>query len=44
VYYFIPISEVKQPLIVNAKLHNVPNDSSFAIAANFSGEQFFFGK
>lgn len=44
VYYFIPISEVKQPLIVNAKLHNIPNDTSFAIGANFSGEQFFFGK
>ncbi|WJH34368.1 ABC transporter substrate-binding protein [Paenibacillus sp. CC-CFT747] len=44
VYYFIPISEVKQPLIVNAKLRNIPSDSSFAIAANFSGEQFFFGK
>lgn len=44
VYYFIPISEVKQPLIVNAKLHNIPNDAAFAIAANFSGEQFFFGK
>ncbi|MEC0266232.1 ABC transporter substrate-binding protein [Paenibacillus anseongense] len=44
VYYFIPISEVKQPLIVNAKLHNIPNDTSFAIGANFSGEQFFYSK
>lgn len=44
IWYFIPISEVKQPLIVNAKLHNIPNDASFAIATNFSGEQFFFGK
>jgi peptide/nickel transport system substrate-binding protein len=45
VYYFIPIADVKQPLIVNAKLHNVPNsDDGFAISANFSGEQFFFGK
>lgn len=44
VYYFILLSEVKQPLIVNAKLHNIPSDAAFAIAANFSGEQFFFGK
>jgi peptide/nickel transport system substrate-binding protein len=44
VYYFIPISEVKQPMIVNTKLHNIPNDTSFAIASNFSGEQFFFGQ
>ncbi|QHT59625.1 ABC transporter substrate-binding protein [Paenibacillus lycopersici] len=43
-YYFIPLSEVKQPLIVNDKLHNIPADSSFAIATDFSGEQFFFGK
>ncbi|GGD89154.1 ABC transporter substrate-binding protein [Paenibacillus nasutitermitis] len=42
-WYFVPIEEVKQPLIVNAKLHNIPNDASFAIAANFSGEQFWFG-
>ncbi|MBB3128477.1 peptide/nickel transport system substrate-binding protein [Paenibacillus rhizosphaerae] len=44
VYYLIPISEVKQPLIVNAKLHNIPDDAAFAIAVNFSGEQFFFGQ
>jgi peptide/nickel transport system substrate-binding protein len=35
---------VKQPLIVNAKLHNIPDENSFAIATNFSGEQFFFGQ
>ncbi|QHW31179.1 ABC transporter substrate-binding protein [Paenibacillus rhizovicinus] len=44
VYYFIPLSDVKQPLIVSDKLHNIPADSSFAIATDFSGEQFFFGK
>ncbi|SEN95409.1 ABC transporter substrate-binding protein [Paenibacillus sp. OV219] len=44
VWAFVPLSEVKQPLIVNAKLHNIPSDSSFAIASDFSGEQFFFGK
>ncbi|MBW7453352.1 ABC transporter substrate-binding protein [Paenibacillus sepulcri] len=42
-WYFIPIEEVKQPLIVNDKLHNIPTEESFAIAANFSGEQFWFG-
>ncbi|MBM7566058.1 ABC transporter substrate-binding protein [Paenibacillus sacheonensis] len=44
VYYMIPLSEVKQPLIVNDKLGNIPTDSSFAIGTDFSGEQFFFKK
>ncbi|MCY9669183.1 ABC transporter substrate-binding protein [Paenibacillus alginolyticus] len=43
-YYFVHIADVKQPIIVNAKLHNIPSDAAFAIATNFSGEQFFFGK
>lgn len=43
VWYFVHIENVKQPLIVNAKLGNVP-EKGFAIAANFSGEQFFFRK
>jgi len=40
-WYFIHIENVKQPLIVNAKLGNV-SDKGFAIAANFSMEQMFF--
>ncbi|WP_308638150.1 ABC transporter substrate-binding protein [Paenibacillus silvisoli] len=44
VFYFVPLSEVKQPIIVNEKLGNIPGDSSFAIATDFSGEQFFFKK
>ncbi|SDX71568.1 ABC transporter substrate-binding protein [Paenibacillus sp. CF384] len=44
VYYFVPLSDVKQPIIVNEKLKNIPSDSSFAIGTDFSGEQFFFGK
>ncbi|CAG7617602.1 ABC transporter substrate-binding protein [Paenibacillus allorhizosphaerae] len=42
-WYFVHIENVKQPLIVNAKLGNIP-EKGFAIAANFSGEQFFFKK
>jgi peptide/nickel transport system substrate-binding protein len=42
-WYFVHIENVKQPMIVNAKLGNVPHDG-FAIAADFSGEQFFFKK
>lgn len=40
-WYLVHIDNVKQPLIINAKLGNV-SDKGFAIAANFSGEQFFF--
>ncbi|PZE19512.1 ABC transporter substrate-binding protein [Paenibacillus xerothermodurans] len=40
-WYFVHIENVKQPLIVNAKLGNIP-EKGFAIAADFSGEQFFF--
>jgi peptide/nickel transport system substrate-binding protein len=43
-YYFVHIGEVKQPLIVNSKLKNIPNDQAFAIATNFSGEQFFYAE
>lgn len=40
-WYFVHIENVMQPLIINEKLGNV-SDKGFAIAANFSGEQFFF--
>ncbi|MFC5648617.1 ABC transporter substrate-binding protein [Paenibacillus solisilvae] len=43
-YYFIHLGNVKQPLIVNSKLHNIANDQAFAIATNFSGEQFFYAE
>jgi peptide/nickel transport system substrate-binding protein len=40
----IPVVEkVKQPLIVSARMKNIPR-SGFAIAANFSAEQFFYEK
>ena len=42
-YYIIPLANVKQPLVVNSKLGNV-SDKGFAIASNFSAEQFFFKK
>jgi len=42
-WFFIPISNVKQPMIVNAKIGNI-SDKGYAIAANFSMEQFFFKK
>jgi peptide/nickel transport system substrate-binding protein len=42
-WYFVHVENVMQPLIVNEKLGNV-SDKGFAIAANFSGEQFFFRK
>lgn len=41
-FYFVHIGDVKQPLIVNEKLRNIPGEEGFAIATNFSGEQFFF--
>lgn len=41
--YFIPIQHVIQPMIYNAKLGNIGEDpAAFAIAYNFSAEQFFF--
>jgi peptide/nickel transport system substrate-binding protein len=43
VWYYVHIDNVKQPLVINAKLRNV-SDKGFAIAANFSAEQFFFKK
>lgn len=43
VWYFVHIDNVKQPLVVNAKLGNV-GENGFAIAWNFSAEQFFYKK
>ncbi|AEE96394.1 ABC transporter substrate-binding protein [Mahella australiensis] len=43
IYYFVHIEKVKQPFLANANLGNV-SDKGFAIAANFSGEQFFYKK
>jgi len=37
------VEKVKYPVIVSAKMGNIPS-SGFAIAANFSAEQFFFGE
>jgi len=39
----IPITKVTGPIIVSARMGNVPR-SGFAIAANFSAEQFFYEK
>jgi peptide/nickel transport system substrate-binding protein len=41
IWYFVHIGNVMQPMIINKNLSNV-SDKGFAIAANFSGEQFFF--
>jgi peptide/nickel transport system substrate-binding protein len=43
IWYFTHLENVKQPLVVNSKLRNV-SDKGFAIAANFSAEQFFYEK
>lgn len=40
-WYFAPITNVKQPMIVNKNLGNV-TDKGYAIGSNFSGETFFF--
>jgi len=40
-WYFVPIINVKQPMLVNSKLRNT-SDKGFAIGVNFSGEQFWF--
>jgi peptide/nickel transport system substrate-binding protein len=43
IWYFVHIEKQMQPLLVNAKLGNVSESKdAFAIASNFSGEQFFF--
>ena len=39
--YFVPIYNVRQPVIVNNRLRNTTEDG-FAIALNFSGEQLWF--
>jgi len=41
IWYFPHIGNVMQPIVINEKLGNV-SDQGFAIAANFSGEQFFY--
>ncbi len=42
-YFFVHCERQMQPLIVNAKLGNIVDDpEAFAIAWNFSGEQFYF--
>ncbi|SFI73800.1 peptide/nickel transport system substrate-binding protein [Paenibacillus sp. UNC496MF] len=43
-YFIVPLQNVKQPLIVNAKLHNVGNENALAVATDYAGEQLFFGK
>ncbi|MGI6705874.1 MAG: ABC transporter substrate-binding protein [Clostridia bacterium] len=40
-WFFVTVDNVKQPLIVNAKMGNV-SDKGFAIATNFAGEQLFY--
>lgn len=41
-WYLIPLSDVKQPLVFNAKMGNIPSSECVAIAANFAGEQLFY--
>jgi peptide/nickel transport system substrate-binding protein len=43
-YFIVPLQNVKQPLIVNAKLHNVGNENALAVATDYAGEQLFYGK
>ena len=40
-HYIVPLYDVRQPLVVNAKLGNVGTEG-FAIGWNFSAEQFYF--
>jgi peptide/nickel transport system substrate-binding protein len=40
-WYLIHLENVQQPLVVNAKMRNV-TDKGFAIATNFSAEQFWY--
>jgi len=42
-YFIVVVANAKQPMIVNKNLGNVPHGGT-TIAANFSGEQFFFKK
>jgi len=42
-FYFNTVGDNKLPLIVSARLENIPQ-SGFGIAANYSAEQFFFKK
>jgi len=41
-WYIVPLENVKQPFLANSKLHNIP-DNGFAIGANFTADQFWFG-
>ena len=41
IFYFVHVENVQQPFIANSKLGNV-SDKGFAIATNFSAEQFFY--
>jgi len=43
-WYLVALEHIKQPVIVNAKLGNVPSSDCVGIAGNFAGEQFFFKK
>jgi len=42
-WFFVPIENVKQPVIVNAKLGNV-TDKGYAIGLNFSAEELYYKK
>lgn len=45
IYYLVPVEDMMQPMLANAKLGNVSDsEDAFAIAVNFSGEQFFYKK
>jgi peptide/nickel transport system substrate-binding protein len=41
-WYFIPVGNIKVPLILNADIRNVPDNEGFAMAINFSGEMMFY--
>jgi peptide/nickel transport system substrate-binding protein len=41
VWFFVPLYNVRQPVIVNNRLRNV-TEEGFAIALNFAGEQLWF--
>jgi peptide/nickel transport system substrate-binding protein len=45
IYYLVPVENMMQPMLANAKLSNVSDsEDAFAIAVNFSGELFFYKK
>jgi hypothetical protein len=45
IYYLVPVENMMQPMLANAKLANVSDSEDvFAIGSNFSGEQFFYKK